>query len=212
MDEGAKLSGCTGRSPDAARNAPYFRTVRLLSILFLLLVTVSRGQAQTDPTENGMPLVLEETISLGLSQARIMQAIDSLWPYTFGQEPGAILKHINASTGTVQGAARFNYRSTQLMAREETMGSVAYQITMQVTNGQCKVVVAGFTHTGNRGAPTGGIHLGPIYRGDRPRDRVQGIGIGSARTIHADIRDQSRDRIMVVVRSFATRLRQVQAR
>ncbi len=155
---------------------------------------------------------MEEVINVGLSQTRIMQAIDSLWPYTFGQEPGALLKLMDRSTGTVHGSARLNYRSGVLMAREETMGTVAYQVNLQVTNGQCKVVLSGFQHTGNRAGVTGGIHLGPIYRGDRPKDRVAGVGIGPANTIHSDIREQCRERLAVVLRGFATRLRQVQER
>lgn len=155
---------------------------------------------------------MEEVINVGLSQARIMQAIDSLWPYTFGQEPGALLKHMDPGTGAVHGSARLNYRSRVLMAREETMGTVAYQINLQVTNGQCKVVLSGFQHSGNRSAVTGGIHLGPIYRGDRPKERVPGVGINPANTIHTDIREQCRERLTTVLRGFATRMRQVQER
>ncbi|MBS1582885.1 MAG: DUF4468 domain-containing protein [Bacteroidetes bacterium] len=176
-------------------------------LLALLLLQVRAGAMAQDATDAAGTLVITDAIGLELSKARIYAAALDAWGFTFGQEPGARLDREDKENGVIEGAARFNYRSTALSAREETMGTIAYRITVQCDNGQCRVRVAQLVHTGNRGAMGGGIDLGPIYAGDRPMTRVPGISLGLAQRLHADMRDRSSERIGQVMKAFAARLR-----
>lgn len=87
------------------------------------------------------------------------------------------------------------------------MGVINYQVFIQAENGQCRVRISHFTHTGNRNATGGGVDLGLLYAGQRPQESVQGISMGTANRLHADMRAQSRAHMDEVIKTFFAALR-----
>lgn len=171
-----------------------------------LLAHVAFAQSSTDAAPHAA-YVVNEDIGLAMSRTQIMQAVAEAWSVSFAQEPGAQLGLMDHENGLVEGQARVNYRSKLLTGREETMGTVAYRVTIQAHNGRCSVRVHDLRHTGNRGAIGGGIHVGPILEGSVPDHGYPGMGLGSSRRIHADIRTTADAHIRAVIRRFAARLR-----
>lgn len=182
-------------------------------LLFMLLLVQGsvRVVAQDAPAERPGALVLTDAMGLELSKARIHAAALEAWTFTFGQEPAARIDRQDKENGLIEGSARFNFRSSALGAREETLGSINYRITVQSENGQCRVRLARFEHTGNRNMRGGGVDLGTLYAGDRPPQRVPGISLGLAQRLHADMRAQVTERLGLVMKSFAARMRSAAA-
>lgn len=176
----------------------------LVILALLLLPFLAMAQVDTVPAR---PLVLQDVFGLQLSRMQVFAAADQAWAYTFGQEPGAKIELDDADHGLLEGTARFNYRSNILTDREETMGVITYHITIQAENGQCRIRISQVQHTGNRAALSGGIDLGPIYAGDRPRTRVPGMSFGTAEKVHADMRMQISAQVQKVMNAFAARMR-----
>jgi hypothetical protein len=178
------------------------------ALMAIALPFLAMGQADTAIAR---PLILQDAFGLQLSKARIFQAALAAWTYTFGLEPGARIELQDARNGLLEGTARVNYRNTGLTAREETMGVIAYRVTIQAENGQCRVHIAQFSHSGNRNAAGGGIDIGTLYLGDRPMERIRGISIGTAMKLHADMRDQAIAQVRKVMNAFAARMRTIAA-
>jgi hypothetical protein len=174
----------------------------------VLAVVPLLSAAQSPVVAPSTPLVINNTVSVGLSQAQVMAAALDAWTYTFGQEPAARVER--SDEAVIEGTARVNYRSSLVVAREETMGTVSYQVTIRADNGRCTVQVHALEHKGNRGAVNGGVDIGPIYQGDRPLVRVRGVGMNVAQRIHTDIRTQCQDRLSQVVDAFAARIRRAE--
>jgi hypothetical protein len=151
--------------------------------------------------------MLSEEIGLAMNKAQVLAAAQDAWTSSFGQEPGGQLNLVDADNGVLEGVARMNYRSGMLMGREETMGTVAYQVTIQAKNGQCHVRVHNLRHTGNRAAKGGGINAGPIMEGVAPLEHYPGVGLGLSRRMHADIREAATTRLRENLRRFSARLR-----
>ncbi len=142
-----------------------------------------------------------------MSKAQIIVAAQDAWAASFGQEPASQLTLVDADNGLMEGTARMNYRSTMLMGREETMGTVTYQVTIQAKNGQCHLRVHNLRHAGNRTAKGGGIHMGVIMEGVAPEFHYEGVGIGPSRRMHTDVRNAAANRLGETSRRFAARLR-----
>ena len=153
------------------------------------------------------PFVITDAIALPLSSAQIFNEALKQWRYTFGQEPGANLVMQDTATGTIQGTARINFRSSGLGSREETMGVITYEVAIQAENGQCRVRTSHFQHTGNRNSIGGGIDLGLLYAGDRPQEKIPGISMGTAQRLHADMCRRAQVHIGEVIKTFAARMR-----
>ena len=175
--------------------------------LMILLAWAVPAFSQVEREEANRPLVLTDAIGLPMSSTQVFNAAVSAWAYSFGQEPGARLLLQDTVSGTIQGTARVNFRSTGLGSREESMGVITYNITIQAKNGQCEVRINHFLHTGNKNAIGGGVNLGPLYAGDRPPEKVPGISMGTATRLHADMRRQAQAHVGEVMKTFAAGIR-----
>ena len=180
------------------------RVLCILLFLFSALLAMPQGSTLDDPR----PLVITEAIALPLSLGQVEQAARNAWQYSFGQEPGARLMLDEAGSGRVDGIARFNYRSSSVGSREQTLGVINYKISIQAENGQCRVRISHFSHNGNKSAPGGSVDLGTIYSGPRPAERVAGISAGSAQRLHEDMRTQVSAQMREVLKVFSSRMRQ----
>lgn len=180
------------------------------ALLFLFLAAAVSLNAQ-DPAKTPQPLGFSDAIALQLSKAQVMKSAMSAWEYSFGQQPGARILATDSANGRIEGAARVNFRSSTLGAREATLGVIAYRITLEARNGQCLVRVSQVEHTGNRTATGGGVDLGTIYADDRPATPIPGISMGTARRLHEDMRNQATVKIQTTMRAFASKLRALAA-
>ena len=188
------------------RTPPNLPTVRYVPTLMLCL-SAAWVMCQTAPEAGSGQYMLSEDIGLAMNKAQVLSAAQNAWSNSFGQEPGGQLTLVDTDNGLLEGTARLNYRSKLLMGREETMGTVAYQVTIQATNGQCHVRVHNLRHTGNRSAQGGGINAGIIMEGVAPMEHYPGAGLGVSRRLHADIREAANIRLRETLRRFAARLR-----
>ncbi len=152
-------------------------------------------------------LMLSEDVGLAMNKSQVLAAAQDAWSSSFGQEPGGQLNLVDTDNGLLEGAARMNYRSKMLMGREETMGTITYQVTIKATNGQCHVRVHNLRHTGNRGAKGGGINAGQLMEGPAPLEHYPGVGLSVSRRMHADIREAATARLQENMRRFVARLR-----
>lgn len=175
--------------------------------LLILLAWAVPAFSQVEREEAHRPLVLTDAIGLPLSSTQVFKAALGAWPYSFGQEPGARLLLQDTVSGSIRGTARVNFRSTGLGSREESMGVITYDITIQAENGQCLVRINHFFHTGNKNAMGGGVDLGPIYAGERPPEKVRGISMGTATRLHEDMRKQAQAHVGEVMKAFAAGMR-----
>jgi hypothetical protein len=173
----------------------------------LLLQVALLGMSQEDPLAGPRPLVITETIALPLSMVQVEQAALSAWPYSFGLEPGARLGMEDPGTGRMEGTARFNFRSSTVGNRLQTLGVINYTVTIQAENGQCRVRISHFSHKGNSNATEGAIDLGTIYAAQRPQERIPGISMGTADRLHMDMRTQVTARLQEVIKTFSSGLR-----
>jgi len=180
--------------------------VRSLFTLTLVLVSAQAFCQAVQGSDQG-PFMLSEDIGLAMSKAQVMEAAQDAWNSSFGQEPHGQLSLVDMDNGLLEGSARFNYRSKLLMGREETMGAVTYQVTIQARNGQCLVRVHNLKHTGNRAAQGGGINVGTIMEGVAPEEHYPGVGLSASRRMHADVREAASVRLRDAMRRFAARLR-----
>ena len=181
--------------------------MRVLCTL-LLLSGALQAMPQESPLDAPRPLVINEAVALPLSMAQVELAARDAWQYSFGQQPGAQLMLVDAGTGRVEGIARFNYRSSSVGSREQTLGVITYKISIQAENGQCRIRISHFLHSGNKNAPGGSVDLGAIYTGPRPSERVPGISLGTAQRLHQDMRTQVSAQVREVIKVFSSRMRQ----
>lgn len=154
----------------------------------------------------GRYLITEE-VGVPLSRVALQKAAHLAWERSFGLEPGARITREDPENGMIEGQARVNYRSRLLAAREETMGTINYLVSIQLRNGQCVVRVHDLVHRGNRDAAGGGMDIGPIMHGEAPAEHYPGMGLGTSRKLHADMRQAAGDRIRELVRTFTNVVR-----
>lgn len=181
--------------------------MRGLCAILLLTGVLNLAAQPVDDAAVARPFVVNEAVALPMSAAQVMQAAQDAWPWTFGQQPGATIISTDPTEFRIEGALRFNFKSSSAFARLSTLGVINYQVTITATNGACKVRAAQFVHTGNKNAPGGPISLGRIYAGQRPDERVAGLSRGSAQRLNDDMRQQLADHLQELVRGFALRMR-----
>ena len=190
-------------TPSPPPNLPAVRYVPTL----IFCLAAAKTLCQTVPEGTTGQFMLSEDIGLAMNKAQVLAAAQDAWSSSFGQEPGNQVTLLDADNGLLEGASRMNYRSKMLLGREETMGTIAYQVTIQATNGQCHVRVHNLRHTGNRAAKGGGINAGAIMDGDAPVEHYEGVGLNVSRRMHADIREAATARLQENLRRFVARLR-----
>lgn len=106
---------------------------RRIALLCCWLLAASISSAQ----ETSAPLRFSGTVSAPLNAKQMLLHVMQAWRFTFGAEPGARME-LDTATGTMHGSARFNFRSSGLNGREETMGPIAYRVRIVVRNGECQ--------------------------------------------------------------------------
>ncbi len=184
----------------------YLSAMRVFCLSVPLALALTVG-AQVLPEGGAHPLVITDAAALPSSSAQIFHNAVKEWTYSFGQEPGARLVQIDTAGGTLMGTARYNFRSTAVGSREESMGVITYEVAIQSQNGQCRVRIGHFVHTGNRNAPGGGVDLGTIYAGDRPPGKVAGVSAGTASRLQTDMRTQLQVHLELVLKNFLAAMR-----
>ncbi len=173
--------------------------------LFLMLLLGGKGTAQ-DLAEEAA-LNFSRSMSIPLNSLHLYDKALEAWTWTFGQEPGADLKRSDRANGMIEGIARVNFRSEMLTGREESMGVIQYRVTIMVHAGECRLTVSELNHVGNRNAPRGGIHCGPLTKGPDPIVRVPGMGHGNVQRLYAELKNASTSRITTMMQTFEARLR-----
>lgn len=156
--------------------------------------------------ETAAPLRFSGTVSAPLNAKQLLVHASQAWRFTFGAEPGARVE-MDTATSTLLGAARFNFRSTGLNGREETMGPIAYRVRIVVRNGECHWIVEDLRHTGNRGAPRGGGDLGLFTNQENAPRRIAGMSSPSTSNVWKDAKAQVSERIAALGMAFEARMR-----
>lgn len=183
--------------------------MRALLTTLLLLVLLSSHAQVSSIDANGRLAIMEE-IGVPLSRLALVNAARTAWDRSFALEPGARLLRTDAENGVIEGTARVNFRSTVLTAREETQGTITYQVSIHLRNGLCTVHVHDLVHRGNRDAAGGGLDIGPIASGDAPAEHYPGMGLNASRRLHEDARSAAAARIKELLRVFGGVLRAAQ--
>jgi hypothetical protein len=175
--------------------------------LALVLLVPLGIRAQELGSENTSALTLSRSVSIPLNAVQLHDNAMEAWTWTFGKEPGAVLKRSDREQGVIEGVARLPFRSQMLTGREESMGTIQYRVSIQVRAGECRTVVSELSHTGNRTTPKGGIHVGQLTRGEMPARRVGGLGGNNTARLHAELKEAATARITAVMQAFESRLR-----
>ncbi len=178
--------------------------IAILVTIFLLAAPLA---GQSPQGEGAQALSFNRSISVPLNAVRLYDLASEAWTWTFGKEPGAVLRRADRDQGVIEGQARVNFRSAMLLLREESMGTVQYRVTIQVRAGECRVQVSELSHTGNLAAQRGGMHLGTLTTGDLPAQRVSGMSRANAGRLHAELKGTAKDRIDQLLQTFEWRLR-----
>ncbi len=166
------------------------------------------GRAQVAGPDSTAAIVFSRTFTLPLSRIQVYDAALLAWQRSFGAEPAAKLSGTDPESGVLEGSARLNYRSTVLTAREETMGTIAYRVTISAGHGECTVRVTQLVHAGNRNAIKGGLGFGLLTGTVVPPGPHPGVSYRSAIRIYADLKQQTADRINALLAAFGSTLRQ----
>ncbi|MBK6776028.1 MAG: hypothetical protein IPG74_09380 [Flavobacteriales bacterium] len=173
----------------------------------LLLFSIG-SLAQELPATGGVPLRFAGSVSAPLNGKQLLANAAEAWRFSFGLEPGARME-LDTTASNIVGTARFNFRSTQLNGREETLGTISYRVRITVLNGECRWSVEELKHTGNRAAPKGGVDIGLLTTGTSPPKRLPGMSHSASVKLWEDAKRQVTDRVDVVRRGFEARLRLV---
>ncbi len=180
--------------------------MRLTLILPILLCHGSL-LAQMPSGTAGQALSFSRSMSVPLNAVHFFDEAFDAWTWTFGKEPGAKLLRTDRESGVLEGSARLNFRSAMLTAREETTGTISYQVHLQIKAGECRAVVTGLTHTGNRTTARGGIHLGQLMRDDMDALRTSGMGRSNVVRLHAELRAAATARVNELLQAMEARIR-----
>lgn len=151
----------------------------------LLAVTAAKAQA---PLGDATAVSYARSIAVPLNGVKLFDKVNEAWTWTFGKEPGAKVLRTDRDGGLLEGSARVNFRSAQLLLREESMGIIQYHVVLNVRAGECRVTVNELVHTGNRTTARGGVHLGLLTRGTEPPKRVRGAGGSNAKRLYAEVK------------------------
>lgn len=178
-----------------------------LMLMILLFLNAGRVSSQSLVADTVGAIGFSRSVSVPLNAYQLFDKALEAWTWTFGKEPGALLRRSDRESGVIEGSARVNFRSTMLTGREESMGTIAYRVTIMVHAGVSRITVQELVHTGNRGALRGGIHLGRLARGSSPQERVPGLGRANTERLYAEVKEHSQERITQVMQAFEARLR-----
>jgi len=181
--------------------------VRRFAVLLFPALHWGIAPGQSPVPDSTALLGFSRSLSVPLNAARLFDRALEAWTWTFGKEPGARLVRSDREAGVIEGVARLNFRSEMLTLREESMGTVAYRVTVQVRAGECRTLVSELVHTGNRSAARGGVSLGLLTRGELPRAKVPGMGRGNTQRLHAELKAVADERVTGLVRAFEARIR-----
>lgn len=174
---------------------------------FLALLVPWALLAQAPVTSPGTALSLTRSVNVPLNAVQLYDAALEAWTWTFGKEPGAKLLRSDRSDGTLHGTARMNFRSKLLTGREETMGTVRYDVVVQVQAGDCRITISDLNHTGNRNTARGGIHLQKLMRDDEQAFNAGGMGRTNIVRVHRELREVTTQHIQALLQAFEGRLR-----
>lgn len=173
----------------------------------LLALWSSDIMAQPMAGGTGAALAFGHSIALPMNAVHLHDAAAEAWTWTFGKEPGARLAATDRAEGILRGSARINFRSAMLTGREETTGTISYQVHIQVKAGECRITVNDLVHTGNRDTYRGGIHLNRLMRNDADAHKPGGMGRANIERLHGELRLLATERIHAVMQAFEARLR-----
>ncbi len=174
-----------------------------LTLLLALLAGPEHAKGQDAATALGFT----RSMSVPLNAVQFFDRASEAWTWTFGKEPGARLQLSDREAGILEGTARLNFRSTMLTGREESMGTVTYHVRLQIHAGECRAVVSGLSHSGNRSTTRGGIHLGTIMRNDADVAMAGGMSRGNLVRLHAEVRETATARINSLLKAMEARIR-----
>ncbi|HOZ41088.1 MAG TPA: hypothetical protein PLL25_09805 [Flavobacteriales bacterium] len=178
------------------------------ALLLLLLVSLATLLcAQETPAGEGSALSFSRSVNVPLNGVQLYDKALDAWNWTFGREPGAKLLQSKREDGTLDGFARFNFRSAMLTMREESMGTVQYKVVIRIVPGECRVLVTELVHSGNASTSLGGVHIGPISRGKDPLSRTPGLSRSNAQRLLAELQERSIQRVEALLNGFEARLR-----
>lgn len=175
--------------------------------LILLAAPALVGGASAQLSDSTAALTFSRTWTIPLSRAKVFEAAQLAWQRSFGLEPAARLGAQDAGLGSMEGSARVNFRSTVLTAREETMGSITYRVSVQAGNGECTVRITQLVHHGNRKALKGGMSFGTLTATIIPPGEHPGISHRNTVRIWADIKQQAQARIEQLLNTFGAVLK-----
>ncbi|MBV6404819.1 MAG: hypothetical protein IT228_02700 [Flavobacteriales bacterium] len=173
-------------------------------VLLCAMVLAAGLRAQADSAQ---ALLFSASYSLPMSASQVLERAREAWSQSFAREPGARLNPANDRPDQLEGSAHFNFRSTTLTGREETMGRVSYRVRISATNGGCEVTIGPFRHTGNRAALRGGTDLGLITAAGPPTHRPPGLSGRTTTTLLGEIRQLARQKGEGLLRNFGALLR-----
>lgn len=176
-------------------------------LLFALALAPAPLVAQVVRQDTTAGLTFQENFSVPLSRAQAFDAALLAWQRSFGREPSARIALQDREAGLLEGTARLNFRATQLVGREETMGVIQYRVVVQAHNGGCTVQVTNLRHTGNRAAQNGGLDLGLLLNGDPTPGARDGYSHRSIKQLSIDMKKQCATRMNALMNGFGSTLR-----
>jgi hypothetical protein len=176
-------------------------------LVCLACAALVRASGQSFPGESPQPLAFTSTFSVAQSGLQLFDNAMEAWAWTFGKEPGGKLTRSDRESGVLEGVARVNFRSQLLTMRDETMGVVNYRVQIAVRAGECRLSVTELTHTGNRGAPRGGLSAGLLMRPQQRPKALPGMSGASTKKLLDELEAASGARISAVLHAFEARVR-----
>ncbi|MEX1133199.1 MAG: hypothetical protein WEC15_08265 [Flavobacteriales bacterium] len=179
---------------------------RLMLVILLALLALT-GSGQTLAGDTVGAIGYSRSVSVPLNAYQLYDKAMDAWTWTFGKEPGAVLRRSDRESGMIEGTARVNFRSTMLTGREESMGTITYRVTIQLRAGGSRITVNELVHSGNKTALRGGIHLGVLARGSSPQQRIPGLGRANTERLYAEVKELSHGRVTQLMQAFEARLR-----
>jgi len=177
------------------------------ALTLLLAFATGVVPAQGPERDAATALGFSRSMSIPLNAVQFFDRASEAWTWTFGKEPGAKLKLSDRGSGVLEGSARVNFRSTMLTGREESMGSITYHVRLQTHAGECRAVISGLIHAGNRTTHTGGINLGTIMRNDKDVASVPGMSRMNLVRLHTEVREVATSRINALLQAMEARIR-----
>ncbi len=177
------------------------------SALLILFLSAGPILAQEPGSGEATALSFSRSMSIPLNALQLFDQTVEAWKWTFGKEPGAKIMRQERETGVLEGTARVNFRSAMLPGREETMGTITYEVQLHIRAGECRVVVSNLSHTGNKTTRIGGIHMGQLMRSDTDAPPCRGLGRGNAVRLHAELREAATARINQLLQTMEGRIR-----